>query len=76
MEKKMKERRVYTKEFKTEAIALVEKGEKPVRQIVGDLGVNETGGYSGQRRRQTTSCRPSPDTDGRGTKNWSGCGKK
>ena len=41
MGKKMKERRVYTKEFKAEAAALAEKREKPVRQIAGDLGVNE-----------------------------------
>ena len=41
MGKKMKERRVYTQEFKAEAVALAEKGEKPVRQIAGDLGVNE-----------------------------------
>ena len=41
MGKKMKERRVYTKEFKAEAAAPAEKGEKPVRQVAGDLGVNE-----------------------------------
>jgi transposase-like protein len=41
MGKKMKERRVYTKEFKTEVVALAKKGEKPVRQIAQDLGVNE-----------------------------------
>jgi hypothetical protein len=33
MGKKMKERRVYTKEFKAEAAALAEKREKPVRQV-------------------------------------------
>ncbi|MDR1505722.1 MAG: transposase, partial [Treponema sp.] len=37
----MKERRVYTKEFKAEAVALAEKREKPVTQIARDLGVNE-----------------------------------
>jgi transposase len=41
MGKKMKERRVYTKEFKVEAVALAEKREKPVSQIARDLGVNE-----------------------------------
>ncbi|MDR0557033.1 MAG: transposase [Treponema sp.] len=41
MGKKMKERRVCTKEFKAEAIALAEKGEKPARQVAGDLGINE-----------------------------------
>jgi transposase len=38
---KDKERRVYSKEFKAEAVALAEKHEKPVRQIAVDLGVNE-----------------------------------
>ena len=32
MAKKMKERRQYTKEFKTEAVALAEKKEKPISQ--------------------------------------------
>jgi transposase len=41
MGKKMKERRVYTKEFKAETVALAEKREKPVTQIARDLGVNE-----------------------------------
>ena len=41
MGKQDKERRVYTREFKAEAVALAEKREKPVRQIAGDLGVNE-----------------------------------
>jgi transposase len=41
MGKKMKERRVYTKEFKAEAAALAEKREKPVSQIAQDLGINE-----------------------------------
>ena len=37
----MKERRTYTKEFKTEAVALAEKKEKPVSQVAKDLGLNE-----------------------------------
>jgi transposase len=41
MEKKDKERRVYTREFKAEAVALAEKHEKPVRLIAADLGINE-----------------------------------
>jgi transposase len=41
MGKQNKERRVYTKEFKAEAVALAEKREKPVSQIARDLGVNE-----------------------------------
>jgi transposase-like protein len=41
MKKKGTERRVYTKEFKSEAVALAEKREKPVSQIAFDLGVNE-----------------------------------
>ena len=41
MGKKSTERRVYTKEFKAEAVALAEKREKPTSQIAKDLGVNE-----------------------------------
>ena len=41
MAKKNKERRSYTKEFKTEAVALAEKQEKPISQVAKDLGVNE-----------------------------------
>jgi transposase-like protein len=41
MGKKGSSRRVYTKEFKTEAVALAEKKEKPVSQIAADLGINE-----------------------------------
>jgi transposase-like protein len=41
MGKKNKERRVYTKEFKAEAVGLAEKREKPVSRIAEDLGVNE-----------------------------------
>ena len=41
MGKQDKVRRVYTKEFKAEAVALAGKHEKPVRQIAQDLGVNE-----------------------------------
>jgi len=42
MGKKTKERRVYTKEFKAEAVALAEKREKPIGQVAKDLGLNES----------------------------------
>ena len=41
MKKTRTKRRVYTKEFKAEAVALAEKKEKPIGQIATDLGVNE-----------------------------------
>ena len=41
MGKKNTERRVYTKEFKLEAVALAEKREKPISHIAKDLGLNE-----------------------------------
>ena len=41
MGKKGTERRVYTKEFKAEAVALAERREKPTSQIAKDLGINE-----------------------------------
>jgi transposase-like protein len=41
MGKQDKARRVYTKEFKAEVVALAGKHGKPVRQIALDLGINE-----------------------------------
>ena len=41
MGKRSKERRVYTKEFKAEAVALAQKREKPVSHVAKDLGLNE-----------------------------------
>ena len=41
MGKRSSQRRVYTKEFKAEAVALAEKKEKPVSRIAKDLGINE-----------------------------------
>ena len=41
MAKKNVERRSYTTEFKTEAVALAEKKEKPISQVAKDLGLNE-----------------------------------
>jgi transposase len=42
MGRKMKERRKYTREFKTEAVVLAEKKEKPMSQVAKDLGLNES----------------------------------
>jgi len=41
MSKRNVERRVYTKEFKAEAIALAEKKEKPICKIAKDLGISD-----------------------------------
>jgi transposase-like protein len=41
MGKKGTKRRVHTKEFKAEAVALAEKKEKPASRIAADLGINE-----------------------------------
>ena len=41
MGKKSLERRVYTEEFKAEAVALAEKKEKTVSQIAKNLGIND-----------------------------------
>jgi transposase len=43
MGKKSTERRVHTKEFKTEAVALALKREKPISRVAMDLGLNENG---------------------------------
>jgi transposase len=42
MVKKEKERRVYPKEFKVEAVALAQKHEKPIGRIAADLGLHES----------------------------------
>jgi len=42
MGKKGTDRRVHTKEFKSEAVALAEKREKPIGQVAADLGLNES----------------------------------
>jgi transposase-like protein len=42
MGKKGTERRVHTKEFKVEAVALALKREKPISQVAVDLGLNES----------------------------------
>jgi len=42
MKKQGTERRIYTREFKDEAVALAGKREKPVSQVAVDLGVNES----------------------------------
>jgi transposase-like protein len=42
MGKKDSTRKVYTKEFKAEAVCLAEKREKPVGQVARDLGLNES----------------------------------
>ena len=42
MGKKGTERRVFTREFKAEAVALALKREKPIGKIAVDLGLNES----------------------------------
>ena len=42
MGKKGTERRVFTKEFKAEAVALAGKRGKPIGKIAADLGLNES----------------------------------
>ena len=80
----MKERCVYTKEFKAEAAAPAEKREKPVRQIAGDPGVNENVLFRWIQRSQAAAKDRLPAFPGHGrprdepdfSPRWSGCGKK
>jgi len=67
MKKKGIERRVYTAEFKAEAVALAEKREKPVSQIAKDLGLNEN-----MLRRWMQASR---ETEGSGTRPFPGRGR-
>jgi transposase len=67
------ERRVYPKEFKAEALALAEKGEKPIGRIAADLGINENmprRWIQQARDSEAQARRLSPDTDGRGMRNY------
>jgi transposase len=66
MGKKSKERRVYTAEFKTEAVALAKKREKSVRQVAADLGVNENVLYRWIQQTQETTESGTPAFSGHG----------
>jgi transposase-like protein len=80
MGKKDKERRVYSKEFKAEAAAPVERKVKPTSRITLDLGVNENmprrwiqqAWEAGNAGRAPFP----PGADGRGTRNWLVYGRK
>jgi transposase-like protein len=74
MEKKDKGRRVYTKEFKAEALA--EKREKPVSRIAVDLEVNESVPRRWMRQAREAERGGLPPFPGHGTGSWPGCGKK
>jgi hypothetical protein len=45
MKKKSTERRVYTKEFMAEAVALAEKREKPIKFLLGAPYPRRRGGH-------------------------------
>ena len=66
MAKKTIERRVYTKEFKAEAVALAEKGEKPISHVAKDLGLNENVLYRWMRQKQESEGSGLPAFPGHG----------
>jgi len=66
MAKKPNERRVYTKEFKAEAVALAEKREKPASQVAKDLGLNENVLYRWMRQKQEADGNGLPAFPGHG----------
>ena len=66
MGKKSAERRVYTKEFKAEAVALAEKGEKPISHVAKDLGLNENVLYRWMRQKQESEGSGLPAFPGHG----------
>ena len=76
MGKKGTERRVYTAEFKAEAVALAGKHEKPISRVAKDLGLNES-----MLRRWMHEAQESAGTGvkafpGRGTPSLPACGKR
>jgi len=54
MGKKNTKRRVFTKEFKLETVALAKKGDKPISHIAKDLGINENVLYRWVHQSQKT----------------------
>ena len=66
MAKKNNERRVYTKEFKAEAVALAEKREKPINQVSKDLGLNENVLYRWMKQKQEADGNGLPAFPGHG----------
>jgi transposase len=66
MRKKDEERRVYTKEFKAEAVALSSKREKPISHVAKDLGINENILYRWMRQSQETAGSGLPAFPGHG----------
>jgi transposase len=66
MGRKDKERRVYTREFKAEAVALAGKHEKPVRQIAVDSGINENMLYRWIQQERETGGSGLPPLNGHG----------
>ena len=66
MGKKGIERRVFTKEFKAEAVALAEKREKPIGKIALDLGLNESVLRRWMSEAREATCTGLPAFPGRG----------
>jgi transposase len=66
MGKKDKERRVYTTEFKVEAVALAEKHEKPICQVATDLGIDDKLLYRWVQQARTTAGTGLPPFPGHG----------
>jgi transposase len=84
MEKKGTERRVYTKEFKAEAVATAMKREKPVSQLAVDLGINESLLWRWLHQARQVAGSGLPPFPGHGrprdesdfSPRWPACGKK
>jgi transposase len=66
MGKKGEGRRVYTKEFKAEAVALALGREKPISHIAQDLGINENVLYRWMRRSKEAAGNGLPAFPGHG----------
>ena len=60
MEKQAKKRRVYSREFKQEAVRLVREGEKSLAALARDLGVDENSLRKWKRAEETHGERAFP----------------
>jgi transposase len=76
MKKKSAERRVYTKEFKAEAVSLAKKREKPINQIAAELEISEKILYRWMQVSRGSAGSGLPAFPGHGTRSLPARGKR
>jgi len=69
-------RKKYTKEFKLDAIRLLESGTKPGHEIERDLGIGSGQIYRWRKQFSEDGARAFPATASRAMRNWPPCAKR